>query len=108
MVKNPKTGVMQPASNVSEIIRIFPEIQKHMQLDFKMVVNIDSSNMSPATWTQLATTIKDLYDQYDGFVVAHGTDTMAYTASALSFALQNLSKPIVFTKFRVSHDQPEQ
>ncbi len=97
MVKNPKTGAMQPAGNVSEIIRIFPEIQKHVQLDFKMVVNIDSSNMSPAIWTQLATTIRDLYDQYDGFVVAHGTDTMAYTASALSFALQNLSKPIVFT-----------
>lgn len=97
MVKNSKTGVMQPASNVAEIIRIFPEIQKYVQLDFKMVVNIDSSNMSPAIWTRLATTIHQLYDKYDGFVIAHGTDTMAYTASALSFALQNLSKPIIFT-----------
>ncbi len=97
MVKNSKTGVMQPASNVAEIIRVFPEIQKYVQLDFKLVVNIDSSNMSPTIWTKLATTIHDLYDKYDGFVVAQGTDTMAYTASALSYALQNLSKPVVFT-----------
>lgn len=97
MVKNPKTGAMQPAANVSEIIQIFPEIQKYVQLDFKMVVNIDSSNMSPEIWTKLAQTIYQLYDKYDGFVVAHGTDTMAYTASALSYALQNLSKPIIFT-----------
>ncbi|MBI5753968.1 asparaginase [Candidatus Peregrinibacteria bacterium] len=97
MVKNAKTGAMQPASNVSEIIQIFPEIQKYMQLDFKMIVNIDSSDMSPQIWTKLATAIHQLYDKYDGFVVAHGTDTMAYTASALSYALQNLSKPIVFT-----------
>lgn len=97
MVKNPRTGAMQPAGDVSEIIRIFPEIQKYVQLDFKMVVNIDSSDMSPQVWTKLATTIHNLYDKYDGFVVAHGTDTMAYTASALSYALQSLSKPIVFT-----------
>ncbi len=97
MVRNSQTGVLQPAANAAEIIRNFPELQKYIQLDFKMVVNIDSSNMTPAHWTTLANTIHKFYDHYDGFVVAQGTDTMAYTCSALSFALQNLSKPIVFT-----------
>ena len=97
MVRNEKTGALEPASNAIEIIRDFPEIQKLVQLDFKMVRNIDSSNMHPDYWTDLASKIKQIYHDYDGFVVAHGTDTMAYTASALSLALQNLSKPIVFT-----------
>lgn len=97
MVRNPHTGVLQPAADAAEIIRDFPQIQRHIQLDFKMVVNIDSSNMVPAHWTELATKIYQLYNQYDGFVIAQGTDTMAYAASALSYALQNLSKPIVFT-----------
>lgn len=97
MVKNPKTGVLQPATNASEIIRDIPELQKYVQLDLKMVVNIDSSNMNPTHWTEIAKAIHSIYDRYDGFVVVQGTDTMAYSASALSFALQNLSKPIIFT-----------
>lgn len=97
MVKNPKTGALQPAVDAADIIRDIPEIQKHVQLDFKMVINMDSSNMTPAHWTEIATKIYQLYDRYDGFVIAQGTDTMAYTASALSYALQNLSKPVVFT-----------
>lgn len=97
MVKNPKTGALQPAKNASDIIRTMPEIQKHLQLDSRTLFNIDSSNMNPDHWTILAKEIKNLYNDYDGFVIAQGTDTMAYTASALSFALQSLSKPIVFT-----------
>lgn len=97
MVRNEKTGILQPATDASEIIRDIPEIQKYVQLDLKMVVNIDSSNMNPSHWTQIAKTIHNIYDKYDGFVVVQGTDTMAYTASALSFALRNLSKPVVFT-----------
>ncbi|MDD3861282.1 MAG: asparaginase [Candidatus Gracilibacteria bacterium] len=97
MIKNQKTGVLQPATNASEILRHIPELQKYVQLDLKMVVNIDSSNMNPSHWTDIAKAINTLYDKYEGFVVVQGTDTMAYTASALSFALQNLSKPIVLT-----------
>jgi L-asparaginase len=97
MVRNTKTGALQPAEYSADIIRDIPELQKHVQLDFKMIMNIDSSNMTPTSWTEIAKTIHSLYDKYDGFVVAQGTDTMAYTSSALSFALQNLSKPIVFT-----------
>jgi L-asparaginase len=58
---------------------------------------IDSSNVTPAFWTKLADTIKQQYDQHDGFVILHGTDTMAYSASALSFMLENLNKPVIFT-----------
>lgn len=58
---------------------------------------IDSSNMNPTYWAAIAKDIADRYDQYDGFVVLHGTDTMAYTASALGFMLRNLNKPVVIT-----------
>ena len=58
---------------------------------------IDSSNMTPAMWVEIAEAIEKHYDQYDGFVVLHGTDTMAYTASALSFMFKNLTKPIILT-----------
>jgi L-asparaginase len=58
---------------------------------------IDSSDMTPALWTDLSHCIADHYWQYDGFVVLHGTDTMAYTASALSYMLENLTKPVIFT-----------
>lgn len=58
---------------------------------------IDSSNATPATWQAIGSAIRDNYTQYDGFVVIHGTDTMAYTASALSFMLQHLAKPVIFT-----------
>ncbi|MFA5948481.1 MAG: asparaginase [Candidatus Gracilibacteria bacterium] len=97
MIKNPETGVLQPALDASEIIREIPEIQKYVQLDFKMIVNIDSSNMNPSHWTLIAEKINSIYNNYDGFVVVQGTDTMAYSASAISFAMQNLSKPIIFT-----------
>ncbi len=58
---------------------------------------IDSSNMNPVHWSEVASAINENYDRFDGFVVLHGTDTMAYTASALSFMLENLAKPVIFT-----------
>ncbi len=58
---------------------------------------IDSSDVEPSFWQSLALLIQQRYDEYDGFVVLHGTDTMAYSASALSFMLENLAKPVVFT-----------
>ena len=58
---------------------------------------IDSSDLKPALWADLCQIILDKYDQYSGFVILHGTDTMAYSAAALSFMLNNLTKPVVFT-----------
>lgn len=67
---------------------------------------IDSSNVEPGHWVMIGEIIRDHYDQQDGFVVLHGTDTMAYTASALSFMLQNLSKPVVFTGAQLPITEP--
>ena len=97
MVPNKRTGVLEPTSNPSQLLERFPELNKIIDLEFHHVFNIDSSNMEPTHWTTLAEKIQELYSKYDGFVIAQGTDTMAYTASALSFALQNLSKPVVLT-----------
>ena len=66
-------------------------------LTVQYIDNIDSSNMSPKQWDDIGHVINDNYDKYDGFVITHGTDTMAYTASALSFILQDIGKPVVLT-----------
>ena len=98
MIQNPTTGSLQPF-DFTHLIDNVPKIEK---LDYE--INniqfhppIDSSNMMPDRWVEIATSIEDNYANYDGFVVLHGTDTMAYTASALSFMLENLHKPVIIT-----------
>ncbi|MDE6693747.1 MAG: asparaginase, partial [Muribaculaceae bacterium] len=78
--------------NVPKIGKLGYDIQS-----YQFPEPIDSSNMNPKYWGQIVKAIADNYDDYDGFVVLHGTDTMAYTASALSFMLRNLRKPVVIT-----------
>jgi len=98
MVQDPETGALHPA-DFSEIKSFMPELNK-CGVRIELIAfdpSIDSSNVSPDDWKKMAQTIYDNYDQYDGFVVLHGTDTMAYSASALSFMLENLNKPVVFT-----------
>ena len=98
MMQDPKTGVLKPF-NFKALTKQIPELQKFdielSSISFEKP--IDSSNMSPETWIQLAQIIKSNYDLYNGFVILHGSDTMAFTASALSFMLQNLSKPVILT-----------
>lgn len=98
MIENSETGALQPF-DFTHLIDNVPKIKK---LDY--VINniqfnppIDSSNMSPMHWRDIAVAIEENYDTYDGFVVLHGTDTMAFTASALSFMLENLHKPVIIT-----------
>ena len=95
---DPRTGGLRPLP-FSDIREYIPEIsQLNIQLSARSLSHpIDSSDASPAVWKELALLIADVYDAYDGFVVLHGTDTMAYTASALSFMFQGLGKPVVFT-----------
>ena len=83
----------------SQILEEVPELQKFaFRIDsYTFDPLIDSSDVQPSLWKELATLIRDRYEEYDGFVVLHGTDTMAYSASALSFMLENLAKPVVFT-----------
>jgi L-asparaginase len=98
MMSDPKTKVLRPI-NFEQIMENVPELEK---LNCKIMVHsfeqiIDSSNMNPVIWSELAHLIKDNYDRVDGFVILHGSDTMAFTASALSFMLENLAKPVIFT-----------
>lgn len=98
MAENPETGLLEPFDFESLIDNV-PRIKRlDYQIDsFQFLEPIDSSAMTPAHWQDIAYVIETFYDKYDGFVVLHGTDTMAYTASALSFMLENLRKPVVIT-----------
>jgi L-asparaginase len=98
MVKDYKTGALR-AFNFDELIKNIPELN---QLDCTLTgvsfeKPIDSSNMNPRYWATIASMIEENYADYDGFVVLHGSDTMSYSASALSFMLENLTKPVIFT-----------
>ena len=98
MKKDFETGALR-AFNFSKLLQRIPELK---QLDCEIETisfenPIDSSNMNPEKWGQIATIIADNYSSFDGFVVLHGSDTMSYSASALSFMLENLSKPVIFT-----------
>ena len=98
MIKDPLTGALTPF-NFDALYRHIPILENfNCRIDTHCFDPlIDSSNMNPAFWVSLAEVIEENYERYDGFVVLHGTDTMAYTASVLSFMLENLNKPVVFT-----------
>ncbi|MFB6258685.1 MAG: asparaginase [Flavobacteriales bacterium] len=98
MARDPETGALRPAE-LKELRAQVPELEKlDLQLDSQAFEEpIDSSDMTPELWKKLARIIQDRYEEFDGFVILHGTDTMAYTASALSFMLENLGKPVILT-----------
>ena len=91
--------------NEKELVGFIPEIKDLANITTLDLFNIDSSNMQPKFWIEIAETIKDNYQKYDGFLITHGTDTMHYTASALSFLLQDLSKPVILTGSQVPPHQ---
>ena len=98
MKKDFETGALK-AFNFSKLLQRIPEL-KLLDCEIETISfekPIDSSNMNPEKWADIATIIEDNYSSYDGFVVLHGSDTMSYSASALSFMLENLSKPVIFT-----------
>ena len=86
-----------PGLKDSDILEYIPSVREFCDVDTVQVCNIDSTNMTPGHWSVVVKTIKGNYENYDGFVILHGTDTMAYTAAALSYMVQNSAKPIVLT-----------
>lgn len=97
MKTDPATGALVPF-DFNGIYDEFPSLRRlDVDLDILPFEPIDSSNVEPELWIKLATIIQEKYNDYDGFVVLHGTDTMSYSSSALSFMLQNLGKAVVFT-----------
>jgi L-asparaginase len=98
MSEDPATGALRPI-DFSRLQEFMPELNdigvKFRSIPFEPF--IDSSDMNPDIWEKMARIIEENYNDYDGFVILHGTDTMAYSASALSFMLENLTKPVIFT-----------
>ena len=98
MLENPETGALEPLDfnylqdNVPELRLLGCDISS---VEFQPP--LDSSAITTEHWVQLARVIEENYDKYDGFVILHGTDTMSYTASMLSFLLENLTKPVILT-----------
>jgi len=98
MVQHPETGTLAPFK-FDQILQEVPELNKFRYHIDTIIFSpaLDSSNMNPSVWVKIAQAIKENYNKYDGFVILHGTDTMAYTASALSYMFENLDKPIILT-----------
>lgn len=98
MWADPSSGALKPM-DLAHLEKQVPELER-VKVDLEAVAfeePIDSSDMNPEHWVRLAEIVGENYDQYDGFVVLHGSDTMAYTASALSFLLEGLNKPVILT-----------
>ncbi len=98
MIENPETGALENF-NFDHLMSHVPELKRfnYRIASYQFDPPIDSSDMAPDLWIKLVKIINYNYDYYDGFVILHGTDTMAYTASALSFMLENLGKPVILT-----------
>lgn len=94
--KETPQGLM-PVLTAPDLLHYVPEAEGLCHIDFLQVCNIDSTNMTPARWCDIARAVQEQYARYDGFIITHGTDTMAYTAAALSYMIQRSPKPIVLT-----------
>ena len=88
---------LKPQITPEELMQYIPQVSEICEFHAIQLLNLDSSNMEPKHWKMMVHTIRENYDRYDGFVIAHGTDTIAYTAAALSYMIQNSCKPIVIT-----------
>ncbi|NPV83863.1 MAG: L-asparaginase 1, partial [Candidatus Aminicenantes bacterium] len=100
MEERPDGSLAVPDSKDSaiKILRdVEPRLSTIAEYDIEFIANIDSTNITPADWDRILHCLKKHYKNYDGFVITHGTDTMAYTAAALSIAIKGLGKPVVLT-----------
>lgn len=88
---------LKPQISPEELLSYIPSIKDICEIDTLQLLSLDSSNMEPKHWSMMVDCVQQNYERYDGFVIAHGTDTMAYTAAGLSYMIQNSKKPIVIT-----------
>lgn len=88
---------LTPGLTAEDVLAYIPEVKDVCKVETLQVMSVDSTNMTPALWKNIVNAIEENYASYDGFVVCHGTDTLAYTAAALSYMIQNSAKPIVIT-----------
>ena len=97
IASTPTADGLVPQLSSEELLALVPEIRRVCEVDSLQLLSVDSTNIQPGHWLRLVRTIRENYGRYDGFVITHGTDTMAYTAAALSYMIQNSPKPIVCT-----------
>ena len=90
-------GGLAPAITSDELLAFVPELADLGRIDAIQLYHLDSTSIGPAQWQGIAAAVRQNYDRYDGFVITHGTDTMAYTAAALSYMIQDSRKPVVLT-----------
>lgn len=102
-----RTGAVRPALSASDLYSVVPELAEIARIDAQILFSLYSENITPAHWTEMAKAVAvQIANGVDGVVIAHGTDTMGYSAAALSFALQNLPVPVVFVGSQRSADRP--
>ncbi len=99
--------VSEKEEAIKSLLNLEPRLNNDVELSVHYIDNIDSSNMKPEHWDKISTVIAEKYEDFDGFVITHGTDTMAYTSSALSYSLQNLGKPVVLTGSQIPGNKIE-
>lgn len=97
---------LSPALDAGDLLKLIPRVEEVCEISAMQPFSLDSTNMSPKEWITLAELIRDNYESFDGFVIAHGTDTMAYGAAALSCLIQGSPKPVIFTGSQLSPDAP--
>lgn len=97
IASRPTDDGLAPQLRAEDILSCVPALGSLCRIDALQLLNIDSTNMAPEDWLTIAECVKENYFRYDGFVITHGTDTMSYTACALSYLIQNSAKPIVLT-----------
>lgn len=97
---------LEPQFSPTEMIRLIPQLNGLCQISYLEVASLDSTNVQPEEWKLLARSIYENISLYDGFVITHGTDTMAYTASAITYMLQGLTKPVILTGAQLPIDFP--
>lgn len=94
IASRPSKNGLVPGFTAEEILNIMPKLKQYGQIDCFDILNLDSTNLRPQDWQYMTKYIADLYEQYDGFVLTHGTDTLVWTCAALHYMLENLAKPI--------------
>jgi len=107
MEPDPKTGALDVGGGTESILNLEPRLRDTYDLSVIFIDNIDSSNMTMGHWDKIVNTISENYDKFDGFVITHGTNTMGYTSSAISFALQGIGKPVVLTGAQIPANKLE-
>ena len=104
IASRPGSDGLEPEMSGQELLSCLGDLSGRFQVEVQQIMNLDSSNVQAEEWRIMARSVYENYDRYDGFIITHGTDTMAYSASMLSFMLKNLQKPVVFTGSQIPMD----